>query len=296
MLSLPATKQYKLEQKPTSSSSVPKASRLSARSSTTATDRPGVVNTAEQYWGSVISEDTSLRPIFSRLLAAIYNHFDSTVSPAFTRWMEPSKLSAVLLAAGYSTQDVPLLTYSVYPVPSASDLHELDQTLALVYRALSVEHRMATRDSLLSSYYEPYGDALRATSVPNSMPMLSRRGFEQYIHFQIRMDPSETSLRINHLLQALPPLIDSETKQPFHYRHIPRSCFPPLLDPAAEELRRSVEKQRRTLQAWKEAREIENAWRAPVLGDDLYNKMMPGDFRPMSAAGWRTTGRFAGGY
>lgn len=229
-------------------------------------------------------------------MAAIFNYFDNTVPPFFTRWMEPSKLRAVLLAAGYSTQDVPLPTYSLYPAPSASDLHELDQTLALVYRALSVEHRMTTRDLSSNPYLEPFGDAIRGMPVPNGMPMLSRRGFEQYLLFQIRVDPTETSLRLNHLLQSLPPLLDSETKQTFTYRHIPRSCFPPLLDPAAEELRRSVEKQRRTLQARKDAREAEIAWREPVLSDDLYNKMMPGGFRPMSATGWRTTGRFAGGY
>jgi hypothetical protein len=286
-----------LEQKPIPPSpGVPKGFRPSARSFTAATGQPDVVNTAEQYWGSVITEDKSFRPIFTRLLAAIFNYFDNTVQPLFTRWMEPSKLRAMLLAAGYSTQDVPLLNYSACPTPSASDLHELDQTLAVVYRALSVEHRMATRDSPLRPYQDPFGDTLRANSVPNGMPMLTRRGFEQYILFQIRVDPTETSIRINQLLQSLPQLLDSETKQPFTYRHIPRSCFPPLLDPAAEELRRLVEKQRRTLQVWKEARELENAWRQPALGDDLYNKMMPGDFRPMSATGWRTTGRFASLY
>jgi hypothetical protein len=285
-----------LEQKPTpSGSGVPKNSRPSARSFTTATDYPDVVNTAEQYWGSVTQEEKLLCPIFIRLLSAIFAHFDNTVYPRLTGWMEPSKFRAVLLAAGYSTQDVPLITYSVYPAPSASDLHELDQTLAMVYRALSVDYRMATRDPLLSPYHEPFGDALRSTSVPNSMPMLSRRGFEQYLLFQIRVDPSETSLRLNHLLQSLPPLIDSETKQTFTYRYIPRSCFPPLLDPVAEELRRSVEKQRRTLQIWKEARELENAWRQPMAADDLYNKMMPGDFMHMNGAGWRT-GKYAGGY
>jgi len=126
--------------------------------------------------------------------------------------------------------------------------------------------------------------------------MLSRRGFEQYLLFQILVDPTETSLRLNHLLQSLPPLIDSETKQPFACRHIPRSCFPPLLDPAAEELRRSIEKQRRTTQAWKDAREVENARRQAVLGDELYNNRMPGDFMHMNGgSAWRT-GRYAGGY
>ena len=191
---------------------------------------------------------------------------------------------------------MPLLTYSVSPTPSVSDLYELDKTLALVYRALSVDYRMANRDSPMSPYQEPFGDALRANCTPNSMPMLSRRGFEQYLLFQIQVDPTETSLRLNYLLQSLPPLIDSETTQPFAYRHIPRSCFPPLLDPVAEELRRSVEKQRRALQTWKDARELENAWRQPVLGDELYNKMMPGDFMHMNGgSAWRTD-RYAGGY
>jgi hypothetical protein len=294
---LPATEQVKSGQKATPQSpGVPKGFRPSAKSFSTATDRPDVISSAEQYWGSVILEDKSFCPIFIRLLAAIFNYFDSTVQPLFTRWMEPSKLRAVLMAAGYSTQDVPLPSYFVYQTPPGSDIHELDQILALVYRGLNVDHRMATRDPLLSPYQEPFSDGLRANSVPNGMPMLSRRGFEQYLLFQVRVDPTETSIRINHLLQSLPPLLDNETKQPFTYRHIPRSCFPPLLDPVAEELRRSVEKQRKTLQAWKDAREIENAWRQPALGDDLYNKMMPGDFRPMSAAGWRTNGRFAGGY
>lgn len=255
-----------------------------------------MVNTAEQYWGSVITENKSLRPIIIRLLSAIFTYFDCNTYPAFTGWMEPSKLRAVLLAAGYSTQDVPLLTYSVSPVPSASDLHELDKTLALVYQALSVDYRMATRDPLISPYQEPFGDALGANCVPNSMPMLSRRGFEQYLLFQILVDPTETSLRLNYLLQSLPPLIDSETMHPFACRHIPRSCFPPLLDPAAEELRRSIEKQRRTTQAWKDAREVENARRQAVLGDELYNNRMPGDFMHMNGgSAWRT-GRYAGGY
>lgn len=250
---------------------------------------------AEQYWGSVITENKSLRPIFSRLLSAIFTHFDCNTYPAFTGWMEPSKLRAVLLAAGYSTQDVPLLTYSVSTTPSASDLHELDKTLALVYRALSVDHMMATREPPIIPYQEPLGDTLRATYPRNSMPMLSRPGFEQYLLFQIQLDPTETSLRLNQLLKSLPPLIDSETKQPFVYQNIPRSCLPPLLDPTAEELRRSVEKQRRALQALKDARQIENAWRQPLLGDELYNKMMPGDFMHMNGGAWRT-GRYAGGY
>lgn len=251
-----------------------------------------MVNTAEQYWGSVITEDKSLRPIFTRLVSAIFTHFDCITFPAFTGWMEPSKLRAVLLAAGYSTQDVPLLTYSVSPTPTTSDIYELDKTLAMVYRALNVDYRMATREPLISPYQEPFKDPLRTTSGPNSMPLLSCRGFEQYLLFQILVDPTETSSRLNHLLQSLPQLIDSETKQPFKYRHIPRSCFPPLLDPVAEELRRSVEKQRRALQA----REFENAWRQPVVGGELYNRMRPGDFMPMNGGSTWRTGGYAGSY
>jgi hypothetical protein len=282
-----------LEQRPTPSGpGGTKSSRPSTRPFTTTTNNPGVVNTAEQYWGSVVTEDKSLCPIFIRLLSAIFTHFDCNAYPPFTGRMEPSKLRSVLLAAGYCTQDVPLLTYSASPTPSASDLHELDKTLALVYRALSVDYRMATRDPPLIPYQEPFGETIRATSPPNSMPVLSRRGFEQYLLFQIRVDPTETSVHLNHLLQSLPPLIDSDTNQQFAYRYIPRSCFPPLLDPVAEELRRSVEKQRRALQA----REFENARRQSVLGDELYNKMTPGDFMHMnSGSAWRT-GRFAGGY
>jgi len=206
--------------------------------------------------------------------------------------MEPSKLRAVLRAAGYCTQDVPLLTYSASSTPSASDLHELEKTLTLVYRALSVDYNMATLDPPLSPYQEPFGDGIRATYASNSMPVLTRRGFEQYLLFQIQVDPTETSLRLNHLLQSLPPLVDSETSQQFAYRHIPRSCFPPLLDPVAEELRRSIEKQRRALQL----REFENAWRFPVLGDEPYNKMTPGDFMHMNGGSMWKTGRYAGGY
>jgi hypothetical protein len=250
-----------------------------------------VVNTAEQYWGSVITEDKSLNPVFVRLVSAIFIHFDYIVYPQLTGWMEPSKLRAVLIAAGYPTQDVPFLTYSVFPTPSASDLHELDKTLALVYRTLNVDYRMATRDPPLSPYQESFGEALRANCVPNSMPVLSRRGFEQYLLFQIQVDPTETYSRLNRLLQSLPPLIDSETKQQFVYRHIPRSCFPPLLDPMAEELRRSVEKQRRALQP----REFENLWRQPLLGDELYSKM-PGDYISMNGSSAWGTGRYAGGY
>jgi hypothetical protein len=206
--------------------------------------------------------------------------------------MEPSKLRAVLLAAGYSTQDMPLQTYSVSPTHPASDLYDLDKALALVYRTLSVDFRMATRDPPPSPYQESFGDAVRAAYPPNSMPVLSRRGFEQYLLFQIQVDPTETSLHLNHLLQSLPPLVDSETKQQFAFRYIPRSCFPPLLDPVAEELRRSVERQRRTLQA----RESENAWGMPVMGDELYNMTTPGDFMQMNGgSAWRM-GRYAGGY
>jgi hypothetical protein len=116
--------------------------------------------------------------------------------------------------------------------------------------------------------------------------MLSFRGFAQYVLFQILVDPTETSMRLNHLLATQPPFYDGETGKPFVFRQIPRSCFPPTLDPAAEELRRYVEKQRRNVQAWKEAREIENAWKPPMPSDDIYNNRMKSpDFLHANGAG-----------
>lgn len=275
---------------------MPRSFRTSSRSSNASTHLPGGGNTPEEYWGSVVREDKSLCPVFTRLVAAIFTHFDRTVYPLFTGWMEPCKFRAVWLSAGYATQDIPLLTYTVYPTPSPYNIHEVDQTLALVYRTLSIEHRMVTREPLLSPLHERFGDAMNAVSIPNGMPMLSLRGFAQYVLFQILVDPTEASVRLNHLLTSLPPLIDGETRMPFIYRNIPRSCFPTMLDPAAEELRRYVEKQRRGVQAWKDTREIENSWKPPISGDDIYNNRMKSpDFLHMNGAG-RWNGRFQSGF
>lgn len=290
---MPTAKQDTLKQIP-SETSKPKSSCTSTGSPSNTTDPPGTANTAELYWGSVV-KDKLLCPVFVRLLAAIFNHYDKTVYPAFTGWMEPSKFCAVWLGAGYSALDMPILTYAAHPTPSASDMYELDQNLTVLFQSLRVEHKMATREPPMIPFPKPFGDGLRSGPVPNGMPLLPRRGFEQYILFQILVDPTETSLRLNHLLALLPPLIDSETKQPFKYRHIPRSCFPPLLDPGAEELRRCIEKQRRGMQAWKEARDAENAWRPPMPGDNIYNRTKSPDFMHMTGVG-RWAGRFQGGY
>jgi hypothetical protein len=242
----------------------------------------------------VVTEDKSLGPVITRLVAAIFTHFDRNVYPAFTGWMEPCKFRAVWITAGYANQDIPLPNYAVYPAPSAYNIHELDQTLALVYRTLSVEHRMTTREPLLSPLQERFGDTMTSNTVPNGMPVLSLRGFAQYVLFQILVDPTETSARLNHLLSSLPHLNDSETRMPFIYRQIPRGCFPPQLDPAAEELRRRVEKQRRNMQTWKETSQVENTWKPPMPGDDIYNNRMKSpDFLHMTGAG-RWNSRYQG--
>jgi hypothetical protein len=103
--------------------------------------------------------------------------------------------------------------------------------------------RLRLRDQLLHAVLHP-----AAPIVPNGMPLLSRRGLEQYFVSLAMEDPSGLSTRLNNILLALLPLTDGETGRPFEAKLIPRECLPSEPDPELMRAKIAAEQQAQAAQ------------------------------------------------
>jgi hypothetical protein len=209
------------------------------------------VAASETYWGQLLTQTKTPSPIFSRLTTAIFAHFDAASAGV----LQPSEFCALMFASGYTAEQFPPLQVSTNESASPTDLHELDAWLANWIRSFPLDHRMATREFPPPPPIEPVNGRIRmrdqflhsimypeAPVVPNGQPLLSQLGLEQYFLYLLLHDPGNLAGRLNHLLGALPRLSDPETSRPFETQLIPRSCFPLLADPEAEENKRMVER------------------------------------------------------
>ncbi|KAK4032269.1 hypothetical protein C8A01DRAFT_50911 [Parachaetomium inaequale] len=207
---------------------------------------------SETYWGQLLTPTKAPSPIFSRLTAAIFRHFDT----ASAGGLQPSEFCALMFACGFSPEDFPPLQVSTNESSSPPDLHELDAWLANWYQSFPLDHRMATREFPPPPPVEPVDGRIRmrdeflhaltypqAPVVPNGLPVLSRLGLEQYFMYLLLNDPVNFSTRLNQLLGALPRLTDPETSRPFEIQLIPRACFPLIPDPEEQEKKRIVDRQ-----------------------------------------------------
>ncbi|PTD02081.1 hypothetical protein HYE67_007863 [Fusarium culmorum] len=92
-------------------------------------------------------------------------------------------------------------------------------------------------------------------------PHDGRTRLEQYFMSLALRAPEDLFVRLNRLMGALSiRLMDPKTGRPFEAR-IPRSCFPPDLDPEEEQKRMIAETQGRMCQAEVHARQVEQAQR-----------------------------------
>jgi hypothetical protein len=209
------------------------------------------VLTSEAYWGQLPTPSKAPSPIFFRLTAEIFRHFDA----ASASGLQPSELCALMFACGFSPEDFLPLQVSTNESASPGDLHELDAWLANWYRLFPLDHRMATREFPPPPPVEPVDGRIRmrdeflhaltypqAPVVPNGLPLLSRLGLERYFMYLLLNDPANFSTRLNQLLSALPRLMDLETNRPFESQLIPRACFPLIPDPEEQDKKRIVER------------------------------------------------------
>ncbi len=245
------------------------------------------VAASETYWGQLLTPAKTPSPIFSRLIAAVFAHFDAASAGV----LQPGEFCALMFASGYTADQFLPLKVSTNESASPADLHELDAWLADWYRSFPLDHRMATREFPPPPPIEPVNGRIRMRDqflhsimypeppvVPNGQPLLSQLGLEQYFLYLLLHDPGSLSSRLNHLLGALPRLSDSETSRPFETQLIPRSCFPLIADPEAEERKRMVERH----QMEEELRYRE----AKMQADHNVNMMIMQGMRNASG-GWR---------
>lgn len=213
---------------------------------------------AQAYWGVLITPAKTASPIFSRLITAIFEYFAAGSADV----LQPSELCAFMATAGHSKDFLPLQMPNNESAPPA-DLHRLDAWLADWYQSFPLDHRMTTREFPPPPPVQPQQGRIRlrdqllhavlhptAPVVPNGLPLLSRRGLEQYLMFLAAEDPSDLSTRLNNILLTLPPLTDGKTGRRFDASLIPRACLPSAPDPEVVRARmlekqQAMEKERR---------------------------------------------------
>ncbi|KAM7211481.1 hypothetical protein V8F06_013133 [Rhypophila decipiens] len=95
---------------------------------------------SEEYWGNLLTPAKTPSTIFSRLVKAIFAHFDATCSGA----LQLSEFCALLSAAGFTADQFPPLKVSPGSA-SPADLHEVDSWLANWMQSFPLDHSMTTR-------------------------------------------------------------------------------------------------------------------------------------------------------
>lgn len=132
--------------------------------------------------------------------------------------------------------------------------------------------------------------AVAAASVPpsvaNGMPLLSRRGLEQYFVSQALYNPTDFSARINNLLGTVGALTDAATGRPFAAASIPRACFPAAADLDALRQRQMAEQQLDTSEKLRMAAEMARA--EEMLAAAQIRAKMQADSNRFILGGWRT--------
>ncbi|KAG7289998.1 hypothetical protein NEMBOFW57_006377 [Staphylotrichum longicolle] len=216
----------------------------------TAKDKHAVAGfrNTEAYWGVLITPAKTASPIFSRLITAIFEYFAAGSADV----LQPSELCAFMATAGHSKDFLPLQMPNNESAPPA-DLHRLDAWLADWYQSFPLDHRMTTREFPPPPPVQPHQGRIRlrdqllhavlhptAPVVPNGLPLLSRRGLEQYLMFLAAEDPSDLSTRLNNILLTLPPLTDGKTGRRFDASLIPQVVRARML-----EKQQAMEKERR---------------------------------------------------
>ncbi|KAK4150636.1 hypothetical protein C8A00DRAFT_17878 [Chaetomidium leptoderma] len=228
---------------------------------------------SETYWGQLITPTKAPSPIFSRLITAIFTHFDTTSAGG----LQPSEFCALMFASGYSPEQFPPLQVSTNESASPADLHELDAWLANWFRSFPLDHRTTTREFPPPPPIEPVNGRIRMRDqflhglmypappvVPNGLPILSRLGLEQFYVHEILRIPEEIAVHLNHLLGTLARLTDPETGRVFETQLLPRACFPLLSDAEEEEKRRMLEKQQAERVRWEREAALEAEHQAHI--------------------------------
>ena len=132
--------------------------------------------------------------------------------------------------------------------------------------------------------------AAAAASVPrpvtNGLPLLSRRGLEQYFVSQALYNPTDLSARLNNLLGTVGALTDGATGRPFAAASIPRSCFPPAADPGTVHQRQMAEQQFTASEKMRMAAEMARA--EDMLAAAQIRAKMQADANRAIVGGWRT--------
>ncbi|KAG6986267.1 Serine/threonine-protein kinase RAD53 [Fusarium oxysporum f. sp. conglutinans] len=197
----------------------------------------GLAANLEDYWGSFITPNRTPSHTFANLICSIFSHFQNTNGDI----LRPHEFCAFMFAAGWSPQDFPPIQVflSHYPQTPVA-LRQGDAYLANCYRQYPLDHLMGTREAAALAPIQPHEGRIRTRDqlmyglanllvpdVSNGMPLLTQRGFGQYLVFMAMASPDELFVRLNRLLSAIgPQLRDSRTSRPFE-AHIPRSCLPP---------------------------------------------------------------------
>ncbi|SPJ83642.1 uncharacterized protein FTOL_10158 [Fusarium torulosum] len=204
---------------------------------TTVIPAGGLAANLEDYWGSFVTPNKTPSPTFANLICSIFSHFANTNSGT----LRPHELCAFMFAAGWSPQEFPPIQIflSHYPQTPVA-LRQGDAYLVNCYRQYPLDHLMGTREAAALAPIQPHEGRIRTRDqlmyglanllvpdVSNGMPLLTQRGFGQYLVFMAMASPDELFVRLNRLLGAIgPQLRNFRTGRPFE-AHIPRSCFPP---------------------------------------------------------------------
>ncbi|KAF4416301.1 hypothetical protein F53441_14550 [Fusarium austroafricanum] len=224
----------------------------------------GLAASLEEYWGSLVTPYKAPSSTFSNLICSIFNHFNNSN----TGMLQPHELCAFMHAARWLPQQFPPIQVLLSDSPpTLSALQQCDDYITNCYRWYPLDHRMGTREIASSVPIQPHAGRIRvrdqfmlglarllAPAVPDGMPLLTRRGFEQYLMFMALGSPDDLFVRLNHILGTMTPhLKDPRTDRPFE-AHIPRSCFPPAPSSGEQQMRVMMETRAALWQAENTAR------------------------------------------
>ena len=208
----------------------------------------------------LITPSQTATPMFSRLIAAIFARFATPSADV----LQPNEFCALMAAAGHTSADFPVLSTPPANMTIASmsptELTSLDTWLISWYRVTQLEHHTSTRQFPAPPPPQPFGGGrfslrdqllaavtpptIPAFTIPNGLPLLTRRGLEQYFVYQAVHSPDDLFTRINSLLggsAGAPPLVDGATGRPFDVRSVPRGCLPPTPDAQQQRAQQAAE-------------------------------------------------------
>ncbi|KAK7030208.1 ZZ-type domain-containing protein [Favolaschia claudopus] len=168
-------------------------------------------------WSAFFYADMNPTPIYTDLMNAIFNHLDT----ARTGLLPPEKYSQLLDDMGYALHENDWKN----KLGTAGREATADATLKRMFEIGNVQHILRTRPPTNPTNANPFLPQFPA----NSMPLLTPRGFADFIAIDLLADPADTWPKLSQVIQ-LYGLYDTEPYRSW-------GAMPPNVVPATPDAR-----------------------------------------------------------